>query len=125
MVASFELSDEVRDVFSNYGWPGNVREMENALERATAFCKDGVVRLIDVPGELHHQEEGLSGNQTGIAGRSLREIERMAIEQTLDLCRGNKAKAARTLGISEKSIYNKMDRLGITLGREGIHVQGN
>ena len=124
-VSHFELADDVRALFSDYPWPGNVREMENTLERATAFCKDGLVRLCDLPSEFTQETEARATGHAGIAGRPLREIERMAIEQTLDLCRGNKAKAARTLGISEKSIYNKMDRLGISFGREQFPVQGN
>ena len=48
-----------------------------------------------------------------LAGKTLDEIERIALEQTLLACRGNKAKSARMLGISEKSVYNKIKRLGV------------
>ena len=50
-----------------------------------------------------------------LAGMTLKQVEALAIEQTLKACKGNKAKSARMLGISEKSIYNKMKRLGIRL----------
>ena len=53
----------------------------------------------------------------GLAGRTLKDIEREAIEQTLEAYGGNKAKSARVLGISEKTIYNKMRRLGISCGK--------
>jgi DNA-binding NtrC family response regulator len=50
-----------------------------------------------------------------LAGKTWEDIERQAIQDTLRACRGNKAKSARMLGISEKSIYNKMRRLGLPL----------
>jgi len=50
---------------------------------------------------------------SNLAGLTLAEVEKLAIVDTLHACHGNKAKAARELGISEKSIYNKMKRLGI------------
>jgi DNA-binding NtrC family response regulator len=60
---------------------------------------------------------GESGQQSSdfraLAGLTLDDIERIAIEQTLLACRGNKAKSARMLGISEKSIYNKIKRLSV------------
>ena len=49
-----------------------------------------------------------------LAGRTLADLEKQAIIDTLDLCRGNKAQTARVLGISEKSIYNKMRRHGLS-----------
>jgi DNA-binding NtrC family response regulator len=54
-------------------------------------------------------------SQANLAGRTLQDIERQAILDTLCACGGNKAKSARMLGISEKSIYNKMRRLGLPL----------
>lgn len=63
------------------------------------------------------QQAKVESNPSGmiqLGNMTLEEIERCAIEATLDACNGNKAKTARTLGISEKSVYNKMRRLGIT-----------
>lgn len=72
----------------------------------------------DLPLEIRAQgRPGADGPaaepQHWLGGMSLDDVERLAIEQTLVHCRGNKAEAARTLRISEKSIYNKMKRLGL------------
>ncbi|HEY1066417.1 MAG TPA: sigma 54-interacting transcriptional regulator [Pirellulales bacterium] len=106
------LAPDARAALRRHDWPGNVRELENVLQRSSAFCTAGVIEAADlqlapsatapVPsGELNHR----------LAGLTLAEIERRAIRETLTACRGNKAAAARMLGISEKSIYNKMKRL--------------
>jgi DNA-binding NtrC family response regulator len=54
-----------------------------------------------------------NSSDKSLAGRTLEDVEKMAVEQTLRYVGGNKARAARELGISEKSIYNKMKRLGL------------
>ena len=109
------LSDEALQLMCEYHWPGNIREMENVLERATAFCDDAFIRpdaleieVLNAPGE-----ESKSGGGRSLAGMTIAEIEKMAIMETLEACGGNKAMTARTLGISEKSIYNKMRKHGL------------
>lgn len=96
-----------------HAWPGNIRELENVLERAAAFCHDNTITQEDIklPKSVHASGEV---QVKALAGRTLADVERQAIIETLEYCRGNKARTARTLGISEKSIYNKMKRLEIT-----------
>jgi len=108
----------------NYEWPGNIREMENVLERAIAFLDQPLITVSDLAlpqnvangHELSPAIENVDA-QLAFQGadevKTLAEIERMAIEAALVACGGNKAKTARQLGISEKSIYNKMRRHGI------------
>ncbi len=93
-----------------YDWPGNVREIENVLERITAFCNDNIIRQRDLPPEILSRDPG---PPLDLGGIPLRQLEKSAVEQTLRLCRGNKSETARRLGISEKSVYNKIKRLGI------------
>lgn len=141
------ISDDAVLELARYEWPGNIRELENVLERAVAFCKHGRIALDDLMfdtmmgGSLHTIQRpelaslaapplgagmgastapgsGAAGRPgessvVSLAGKTLDEIERLAIEQTLIACRGNKAKSARMLGISEKSIYNKIKRLNV------------
>lgn len=109
------LTAEARQALLDHPWPGNIRELENVLERASAFCQEGKISTED----LHLSRPNVAGsNEAGsLAGMTLADIERRAILETLTASGGNKKAAARSLGIDEKSIYNKMKRLGITYDR--------
>lgn len=108
--AVFQLDEEARQALGRYGWTGNVRELENVLERSTAFCTGARVTRAD----LTLPDRGGAGPPAnGLAGLTLAEIERRALVETLAHCGGNKKAAAKLLDIDEKSIYNKMKRLGV------------
>jgi DNA-binding NtrC family response regulator len=112
------LSDAVLEALKSYSWPGNIRELENVLERAVAYCDDGQVALKDLPVDLLRPATARVAVDSPpawprIGGTPLEELERQAILQTLDMCRGNKAATARMLGVTEKTIYNKIARMGI------------
>jgi len=103
------LSQEAISVAEGYHWPGNIREMENVLERSSAFCKGQMIDASDLPAELHTNPcADQHDYAAGPNAHSLKEIERTAIMQSLIWCNGNRAETARRLGISEKSIYNKI-----------------
>jgi DNA-binding NtrC family response regulator len=120
--------DAVR-MLRDYPWPGNVRELENVLERAAAFASSDTIHPEDLPATLKSSlfspagavappSPGMPTSTPGTSSvelgqSSLEEIEKLAIIETLRKCDGNKAAAARILGIAEKSIYNKMQRLGM------------
>ena len=115
------LSGHALAVLKSYPWPGNIRELENVLERAVAFSESSEIYAEDLRFDSA-EAEPISTTKAAtsqpdpvftFAGKTLDEIERLAIIATLEACDGNKAKSARTLGISEKSIYNKMRRLSI------------
>ncbi len=97
-------------------WPGNVRELENALEQAAAYCEGSIIEPAHLParGPRLQLRPDDPPPAISLAGLTLDEVERMAIEHTLSHCGGNKARTARLLGISEKSIYNKIKRLKVT-----------
>jgi DNA-binding NtrC family response regulator len=99
-----------------YRWPGNVREVENVLERASAFCEDRTIRVTDLTRAVQGEEgERPAGAlPADLSGLTLEQLEVEAIRQTMAACDGNKAEAARRLGIAEKSVYNKMKRHGLT-----------
>ncbi len=107
------ISAEAMNAIKLYQWPGNIRQLENLIERAAAFCADSHISEEDLPQEVRSPETLESEYETtitGLAGHTLAQIEFAAITQTLEHCGGNKAETARRLGISEKSIYNKMKR---------------
>ncbi|MBT8038404.1 MAG: sigma-54 dependent transcriptional regulator [Verrucomicrobiae bacterium] len=107
-----KIDPSAAEKLMQYHWPGNVRQLENLIERASAFCENNTITADDLIGKIN-QTPTNETSITGLAGQPLAEIEKCAIQQTLTLYGGNKAKSARKLGITEKSIYNKMKRHGL------------
>lgn len=113
-IKKIEISPNAQKALKTYHWPGNVRQLENILERACAFCENNTIQIHDLAGSITSQNNDHPSIK-GLAGHTLAKIETEAILQTLHLCNGNKAESARQLGITEKSIYNKIKRLEIKL----------
>ena len=106
------LSSAARLAVESYMWPGNVRELEHCLERAAAFCDGHVIQLEDLAistaGAPVPDYAKLASNRELPTGLSLAELEQRYIAQTLAETEGDKALAAKKLGISLKTIYNKL-----------------
>jgi two-component system response regulator HydG len=110
------LSDAALVVMQRYDWPGNIRQLENVLERASAFCDGQCIDAADLPRELTEDSlplEDAGSEKLNLANMPLRDLERAALIQTLRAADGNKAEAARRLGVTEKSVYNKLKRFGL------------
>ncbi|MRR08431.1 MAG: sigma-54-dependent Fis family transcriptional regulator, partial [Deltaproteobacteria bacterium] len=102
-----------------YGYPGNVRELENAIERAVALSLGSTLRLEDLPAEFTapRPAAALTSDQpSGAASlaESVHTMEKNAIEEALRATGNRKGEAARLLGISRKTLWEKMKLLGIT-----------
>ena len=90
-------------------WAGNVRELENAIERAVLVSKTGEIQPIDLPESI--REEGTPPQEFTIPPhRTLAEIEKMAILQTLQRTNWNKQEAAQILGLYRPTLYSKMKK---------------
>ena len=101
-----------RKLFS-YDWPGNVRQLRNAVETMVVLDTDGVMDVDDLPPELVDAPEPQTApgeGPTSLIGQPLSEIERWAIEQTLKLTNGNREETARILGIGARTLYRKLDK---------------
>jgi DNA-binding NtrC family response regulator len=94
-------------------WPGNVRELENTVSRLAIFAPTGRITLADVENETHRP--AAAGTKAAAPPERLVEMEREHILRVLKEARGNKAEAARRLGIERKTLYKKALRLGIDL----------
>jgi len=102
----------------SYPFPGNVRELENAIERAVTFASGEIVEVADLPARIRDHGANGSGESGGglsplLSGPeelpSLDEIEHRYIEYVLKQVDGNKRRAARLLGIGRKTLYRKLD----------------
>jgi len=109
--ASARMLPETIEAMRRFDWPGNVRELKNVLERAFAFCDNGVIQPTDL--ELGEPDEDDAHSPSG----SLEDMEREHIVRTLRETGGNKKRAAEILGIERRTLYNKAKRLGIDLRR--------
>jgi DNA-binding NtrC family response regulator len=102
---------ETLDILNSYDWPGNIRELRNVLSRALAIGGRSEIR----PGDLLLSTDTVSEADTmdSLVGRSLEEIERAAIVQTLQARHGNKTQTAKALGIAYSTLYEKLKKYRI------------
>ena len=104
------FSEEAMLALSSYDWPGNVRELENAIERAVVFTNGKLIPLSVLPQSVSAFAESRH-SLTFKIGTPLRELERKAIDITLQHTRGDKNMAARLLGIATRTIYRHLERV--------------
>jgi len=109
----YRAGKEFLDLLTVYAWPGNIRELENVIERATALAEGTVLRPEDLPDNIvNYQSTGAPR-----VARELRAVvedtERAHIMRVLDETGGNKKLAARIMGIDLTTLYRKMERLNI------------
>jgi len=100
------LSAESRELLVAHGWTGNVRELENAMQRALVLAEDDVV----APEHLGLESAAAAPPESGLESR-VRDAEETVIQQTLASCNGRRKDAARALGISERTLRYKLQRL--------------
>ncbi len=105
------VDDKAMQYLSEYAWPGNIRELRNLVLRSMISARE-VIQKKDLPEAV---SKGIKpGQEIRIqAGTPLPDIERMSIIKTLQMARGNKLKAAEMLGISRRSLYNKLEEYSI------------
>jgi DNA-binding NtrC family response regulator len=106
---SRRLSDAALDALMQHSWPGNVRELIHALEQAVALSDGAVVGPDDLPASVRVHRESRGGAASEPVP-TLREIERAHIFSVLDRVDGNRAQAARLLGMNERSFYRLLRR---------------
>ena len=110
------VSEAVLNQFKNYSWPGNVRELRNTLERAVIVCESAVIETKHLPpgfGQtpLRTSADDPDAVRLGV-GTTVEEAERLLILKTLEATSNNKTRAAEILGISLKTLHNKLKEYG-------------
>jgi DNA-binding NtrC family response regulator len=110
------LSDAVMNQFQGYTWPGNVRELRNTLERAVIVCEGSVIETKHLPPGFGHfpaRAAAMDPNALHLGvGTTVEEAERQLIMKTLEATNNNKTRAAEILGISLKTLHNKLKEYG-------------
>ena len=110
------VSEPVLNLFQNYSWPGNVRELRNTLERAVIVCDGAVIETRHLPPgfgqtSMRPSADDSDGVRLGV-GTTVEEAEKLLILKTLESTSNNKTRAAEILGISLKTLHNKLKEYG-------------
>lgn len=103
-----QLTDDAVEALKSHVWPGNVRELANVIEHATILCDAGPITADDLPQHFNRRQLNVASRSRGPI--SLRDLEMEAIHEALDRHDGAKPKAAAELGISLKTLYNKLNQ---------------
>lgn len=116
-----ELSKEAREVLSNYSYPGNVRQLDSAIERAVLLCEGDVVTVDDLPPEVTGAIGTTQSAKGGVfvlppEGVNFEEVERSLIMQAMERTDNNITKAAKLLGLTFRTLQYRLEKFGI--GRE-------
>jgi two-component system, NtrC family, response regulator AtoC len=124
------IAPDARRLLSEYPWPGNVRELENTICRSMILCEGDTLTVADLPGRVRGEaSEGMASPRSDLARLSLatavaeatERLEKMMIVSRLAEHRGSRTATAESLGISRKTLFNKMRQYGLSSeeGEEG------
>jgi transcriptional regulator of acetoin/glycerol metabolism len=125
---SIEIAEEAFQKLMDYAWPGNIRQLRNALRTASALCRDGIIRLSNLPQEILHTDvrlpapasAGAPGGPEAAASlnlpsAALRDAECAALLRELERMHWNISRTAQSLGISRNTLYRKIHKHNIVL----------
>ncbi|MCA9199807.1 MAG: sigma-54-dependent Fis family transcriptional regulator [Planctomycetales bacterium] len=107
------VDPEVIELFERYSWPGNVRQLVNALERAKLLSEDDGIHLQNLPPEIAKAVESSPATPPPGAKMDLDTLNRLHIEETYRRHNGNKARTARALGIGRRTLYRLLEKFDI------------
>ncbi len=124
---SIEIAEDAFQKLLDYSWPGNIRQLRNALRTASALCRDGIIRLSNLPQEILHTETRASAPASGagqleaaatavnLPSAALRDAECAALLRELERMHWNISRTAQALGISRNTLYRKIHKHNIVL----------
>ncbi len=114
---SKRIAPDAMEAFATYQWPGNIRELENAIERVVILSHEEEIALADLPAEVRSGAAVAAPGPTGFAlpeeGIDLEEVELDLVRQALSRTGGSVPKAAKLVGLTSKTLEARMARLGL------------
>jgi transcriptional regulator with GAF, ATPase, and Fis domain len=110
-----KISPEAKRLIMDYAWPGNVRQLESAIERALLLAEGDEITIEDLPVEIRAtvQTEGAGGFKLPPEGISFEELERSLLIQAMEQTGWNITRAAKLLGLSFRTMQYRLDKFGI------------
>lgn len=108
------VSREFLEALMRYEWKGNVRELENVLERSLILCRDDILDVRDLPDHLRAPAESVASSSSVLKESPLEAAERNALEDTLRKCGGHRERTAKALGISRRTLQYRLKKYGLT-----------
>jgi DNA-binding NtrC family response regulator len=112
------LTASARNLVMSYSWPGNVRQLESAIERAILLCEGNEIQVEDLPVEI--RQEGTSASSFNFKlppeGISFEEVERSLITQAMEQTNWNITRSAKLLGLSFRTLQYRLEKFGIKKG---------
>jgi transcriptional regulator with PAS, ATPase and Fis domain len=110
------IDEDTIQIFEQYDWPGNIRELRNLIERIVVVCEDSVVRKVHLKDSIKNMEYNTKKQNDIISmdiSNRLNEYMKNIILEALNKANGNRTLASKILKISRKTLYNRMKELGI------------
>ena len=104
------ITEAAMNILVGFEWPGNIRQLKNSIRTMVVMCDRPKIDVPDLPPEIspRRQLPGTTASPASLAGVSLNELEKKAIADTLARTQGNREKAAKILGIGERTLYRKI-----------------
>ena len=118
------FSPKAMEALRAYSWPGNIRELENAIERAVALAPGATVEVGDLPERLLQRVTPAAPAESHRDRASLDEVTRRYVLEVLAQTGGNKTEAARILGVPRRTLYRMLERFGQEMGPGGTGHPG-
>jgi two-component system response regulator HydG len=108
------LDPQAQQLLMSYAWPGNVRQLKNAVENMVVLSPGPTIRPDDLPAEIRPAREVAVGGMNNLVGISITQAEKELIRNTLKMVHGNREQAAKLLGIGERTLYRKIKEYELT-----------
>ena len=111
----WRVSEDVLDLLENYGWPGNIRQLLNAIERAKILAEGDEITQENLPAEIvAASKQTISSSELKVGSKlDLDSLNKMHVEQVYHRNQCNKTKTAQALGIGRRSLYRLLEKYGI------------